>query len=219
MNIGHNTESGQRLQSFVERVERLRSEKKQITTDEAAVLAEAKADGYFPAAIKHVCKVRAMKPQDRQEAESIIDNYMHALGMEIDTPLFRHVSTMTVDRTSREAVIEALKAFVPDNGSIVVEAGGKPVKLTRDQDGHVTVSDVIEQPKRQDHTSTVTPNRPEPPSVDASGAEDLGRTAFKANEPIISNPFPFGDARRGRWDAGWRKESGGDGMGPDRGDD
>jgi uncharacterized protein (UPF0335 family) len=217
--IGHNTESGQQLQTYVERVERLRTEKKQITTDEAAVLAEAKANGFVPSAIKHVCKVRAMKPQDRQEAEAIIDTYMHAMGMAMDTPLFRHVSTMTVDRTSRDSVIEALKAFVPDNGSIVVEAGGKPVKLTRDRDGNVTVVDVVEQKPRPSTSSTVTPNRPDPPSCDADGAEDLGRSSFKANEPIISNPFPFGDARRGRWDAGWRKESGGDGMGPDRGDD
>lgn len=53
------------------------------------------------------------------------------------------------------------------------------------------------------------------PDVDPDGAEALGRQAFKDNEPIIANPFPFGDGRRGRWDSGWRKESGTDGMGPD----
>jgi hypothetical protein len=57
--------------------------------------------------------------------------------------------------------------------------------------------------------------KPEPPAVDADGAEVLGRDAFGSNQPIITNPFPFGDPRRPRWDAGWRKASGTDGMGPD----
>jgi hypothetical protein len=52
--------------------------------------------------------------------------------------------------------------------------------------------------------------------VDGYGAELLGREAFKADEPIIKNPFPFGDERRPRWDEGWRKESGTDGMGPSK---
>jgi hypothetical protein len=43
----------------------------------------------------------------------------------------------------------------------------------------------------------------------------LGGEAFAANQPIIVNPFPFGDGRRAKWDLGWRKASGTDGMGPD----
>lgn len=214
MNLGHNTESSQILSTFVERVEGLRSQKKQITDDEGAVMAEAKAQGFVPAAIRHVIKLRAMKPSDRQEAEAIVDTYLHALGMAADTPLFKHVGMMDVDKASRDSVIEALKNFVPDNGAITVEAGGRPVRMVRDKDGNVTVSEVIEQPKRSDPPSSVTPQRAAPPSCDADGAEALGREAYKADEPIINNPFPFGDARRPRWDAGWRKESGTDGMGP-----
>lgn len=216
MNIGRNTASGQALQAFVERVESIRADKKLLTEHEAAVLADAKAQGFIPAAIRHVVKLRAMKPQARQEAEAIIDTYLHAIGMAPDTPLFRQVSMMNVDTAAREEVIEALKRFVPDNGSITVEAGGRPVRLTRDAKGEVEAREVVDTPKPAPMQSTTSaPARPAPPDVDGDGAEQLGRDAFASNQPIISNPFPFGDERRPRFDLGWRKASGTDGMGPD----
>ena len=137
----------------------------------------------------------------------------------VDAPLFRQVGRMSVDIISRESVIEAMKAFVPQNGSITVEAGGKPVKLTRDKDGEVTVIDVVEPPPKPAAAPNAAPKGMQaepPPDVDAFGAEALGRQAFRDNAPIITNPFPFGDVRRPRWDEGWRLESGSDGMGGDR---
>lgn len=216
MVLGRNTVSGEQLTRFVERVEALRSSKKQLSEDEALVMAEAKAGGFVPAAIRHVLKVRAMKPTDRQEAEAIVDGYLHALGMASDTPLFRRVGLMDVDITARESVIEALKQFVPENGAITVEAGGRPVRLTRDDTGEVTAAEVVEKPKPPPSTATspAVRERPAPPAVDADEAEAMGVVAFKSNTAIIANPFPFGDARRPRWDAGWRKASGTDGMGP-----
>lgn len=214
MNIGHNTVSGQKLSTFVERVESIKAQKKGLGEQEALILAEAKADGFVPAAIRHVVKLRAMKPHDRQEAEAIIETYLHALGMATDTPLFRQVGLMNVDTASRESVIEALKAFVPANGAITVEAAGKPVKLTRDKDGNVTVSEVIEKPAPA-RSATTSSAKADIPDVSADVAEEMGAQAFRDNSPIIANPFPFGDARRARWDGGWRNESGTDGMGED----
>lgn len=220
--IGHNTVASEQLTSFIERIERNRVDKKACTDLEAAILAEAKSDGFVPSAIKHMVKLRAMKPHQLQEAEGIIDTYRHALGMDSEPPLFRLVNTMNVDTASRESVIESLKQFVPDNGSIIVEAEGKPVRLTRDKDGQVSVSEVVEPPPRaasglSTPRGPAAPAVPEPPQVDADTAEALGRSAYRDNQPIIKNPFPFGDDRRQRWDAGWRAESGSDGMGP--GDD
>lgn len=217
MTVGRNTVSGQQLASYIERIEKIRADKKQLGADEAAVLAEAKSAGFVKPAIQHVVKLRAMKPHERQEAEAIVDTYLHAIGMAADTPLFRQVGLMDVDKASRDEVIEALKRFVPETGSITVEAGGRPVRLTRDKSGEVLVTEVAERPEPAAGPAPRSsgPVRPEAPAVDAEGAEDLGRQAFKDNQPIIANPFPFGDARRGRWDQGWRKESGSDGMGPD----
>lgn len=217
MIMGKNTPSGKMLASFVARIESIRAEKKELSNDEAAIMAEAKAGGFVPAVLRYIVQRRAKKPQDLAEAETIADTYMAALGMANDTPLFRQVGMMSVDVAIRDEVIEALKKFVPANGAIVIEAGGKPVRLMRDETGEVTAHE-IEPPKATAPTApkgATPPARPEPPAVDAAGAEALGRDAFKANQAIIANPFPFGDARRARWDKGWRLESGGDGMGPE----
>lgn len=220
MNLGTNNEAAGRLASFIERIERLRAEKKQLSLDEGAVVAEAKSEGFDGGAIKAVIKIRGMKPHERQESEAILDTYLHAMGLAEEPPLFRQIGLIGADIASRDSVVEAMKALVPENGSITVETkDGRPVRLTRDRDGKVSVTEV-QEPK-----PAATPaaarravvERPEAPDVDADGAEALGREAFRANTPIIQNPFPFADPRRGRWDAGWRRESGGDGMGPDRG--
>lgn len=221
MTLGTNNEAAARLASFIQRIERVRAEKKQLGLDEGSILAEAKSAGYNGGALKAVLKIRGMKPHERQEAEAILDTYLHAMGMASEPPLFRRIGLLGADIASRDSVVEAMKALVPEMGSITVETkDGKPVRLAREKDGTVTVTDVVERPAGP--TPEAGP-RPRPakadvPDVDADGAEALGRMAFKANTAIIANPFPFGDARRGRWDAGWRKESGGDGMGPDRGE-
>lgn len=221
MTIGHNTVSSQRLQAFVERLENIRVNKRQCSLDEAEVLAEAKADGFVPGAIRVILKRRAKKPFEQQEEDAILETYMHAMGMLAEPSLARQVGLIDVDTASRESVIEALKAFVPDSGSITVEAGGKPVRLTRRDDGEVEVREHVEPPTKATGGGAGSPTasmpgsgRAPPPDVDDGGAEDLGREAFRANTPIIANPFPFGDARRARWDEGWRAASGSDGMGP-----
>lgn len=216
MTMGKNTIAGELLRSFVERMENLAAQKKQIGQDEGVVLAEAKAHGLLPSGIRYIIKKRKMKPSDRAEAEALEDMYLHAMGMAADTPLFRTVGLMSVDIASRESVIEAMKKFVPANGSITVEAGGAPVRLTRDKDGVISVTEVVEQPLGdKTQPKKRTPAKQDIPGVDGAGAEQLGREAFRADVPIIANPFPFGDPRRPRWDGGWRAESGGDGMGPE----
>lgn len=226
MNVGRNTAVGKELISIIERVESVMAAKQTMSDDITAILAEAKFRGFVPKAIRHVIKVRAMKPHDRQESEAIIATYMHAIGEESEAPLFRHVNQMAVDITSRDQVAEAMKRFVPSNGSIIIEAGGKGVKLTRDGDGEVTSRDLSApwpdasgaRPAPAPAPKRGSKGPQETPDVDEDGAEALGAEAFKANEPVIRNPFPFGDPRRGRWDAGWRRESGSDGMGPDTDD-
>lgn len=218
MNIGRNTIAAEMLQGYVERLENIAAQKKQLGDDAAVVFADAKANGLIPAAIRFVIKKRKMKPSDRQECEALEDTYLHSMGMATDTPLFRHVNLMTVDITSRENVIEAMKKFVPSNGSIVIEAGGAPVRLTRDKEGNISVTEVIEKPVQQPMPNTgkrQAPPKAEVPDVTADVAESMGRQAFKDDVAIINNPFPFGDARRARWDKGWRDESGSDGMGED----
>lgn len=224
MSMGKNTVAGDRLRSFVERIESLRAQKKQLGQDESAVMAEAKAEGFTPGAIRYVVKVRQEKPHDRQEREAMQDMYLHALGLDTEPPLFRFAGLAAIDTSVREQVIERMREFVPSHGEghIEVTWAGKTYRLTRDRAGNVSVSEMVAAKKANREPRDVVPENPnrEPvPEVDEDGAEALGRKYARENRPVIDNPFPFGDKRRGRFDEGWRKETGGDGMGPDEGDD
>lgn len=214
-----NSVAGEELRGYIERIERLREEKKELAEDEKLVMAEAKNAGFDTKMIRHCIKVRAAKPSDVEEARALEDLYLSALGMRSELPLFRSIDLMNVDVTAKEQVVEALKQFVPSSGAIVIEAGGTPLRLQRDETGEVTITEVVEKPKREGGGEPSTKPSRKPlaniPECSADEAEALGRDAAKADVPIIQNPFPFGDARRPRWDLGWRKEAGNDGMGPD----
>tara|TARA_R100001129_G_scaffold184149_2_gene168338 strand:+ start:100 stop:336 length:237 start_codon:yes stop_codon:yes gene_type:complete len=70
-----------RLRLLIERIERLEEEKKGISDDIRDVYAEAKAVGYDPKIMREVVRLRAMKPDDRNEREIILDTYKAALGI------------------------------------------------------------------------------------------------------------------------------------------
>ena len=80
--------AGDQLRAFVERVERLREERKAIDDDIKEVFSEAKGSGFSVPAIKHILKVRAEDQNERAEFEAVVDMYMAALGMiEAEAPL------------------------------------------------------------------------------------------------------------------------------------
>ncbi len=69
------------LKSIIERIERLEEEKKQTSDDIADVYAEAKGNGFDVKALRTIVRLRKQDPNDRQEAETILETYMQALGM------------------------------------------------------------------------------------------------------------------------------------------
>ncbi|RWO57163.1 DUF2312 domain-containing protein [Mesorhizobium sp.] len=69
------------LRAFIERIERLEEEKKTIADDIGEVYAEAKGTGFDVPAIRQIVALRRKNPAERQEAETILDLYMAALGM------------------------------------------------------------------------------------------------------------------------------------------
>lgn len=69
-----------RLQSIVERIEKLEEERRAIGADIKDVYSEAKGVGYDVKTLRRVIKARAQDPADRAEEESLFDVYMHALG-------------------------------------------------------------------------------------------------------------------------------------------
>ncbi|MCJ8324858.1 MAG: DUF2312 domain-containing protein [Hyphomicrobiales bacterium] len=70
-----------RLKSFIERAERLETEKKAITDDMKEVFAEAKGEGFDIKVIRMIIKIRKQDSNERAEQEAILDLYLHALGM------------------------------------------------------------------------------------------------------------------------------------------
>jgi uncharacterized protein (UPF0335 family) len=69
------------LKSIVERVERLEEEKKTISDDIRDVYAEAKGNGYNVKAIRAIVRIRKQDADERAEFETILETYMHALGI------------------------------------------------------------------------------------------------------------------------------------------
>jgi uncharacterized protein (UPF0335 family) len=69
------------LKAFVERVERLEEEKKAIADDVRDVYAEAKANGFDTKALRAIVRLRKLDADERREQETILETYMHALGM------------------------------------------------------------------------------------------------------------------------------------------
>lgn len=73
--------NAERLQSFVERIERLEEEKKAIGGDVRDIYSEAKGVGYDVKTIRKVVAERKIDAADRDEQEALLDTYRHALGM------------------------------------------------------------------------------------------------------------------------------------------
>ena len=71
----------EKLRLTVERIERLEEEKKGIADDVRDVYAEAKAVGYDTKIMRQVIRLRAMKPDERSEQETILEMYKAALGI------------------------------------------------------------------------------------------------------------------------------------------
>ena len=73
--------AGERLKSFIERIERLEEEKKALAEDIKEVYAEAKGVGFDTKIMRQVIKIRKMDQNDMDEQEALLDIYKRALGM------------------------------------------------------------------------------------------------------------------------------------------
>lgn len=83
--IGHNSSvggiAGDRLRSFIERIERLEEEKKALAKDIKEVYAEAKGTGFDTKIMRQIIRLRRMDKDDLDEQEALLDVYRRALGM------------------------------------------------------------------------------------------------------------------------------------------
>lgn len=73
--------AGQRLRSFIERIERLEEEKAAFAEDIKEVYAEAKGVGFDAKTMRKVIGLRKLDAEKRREADELLDLYKSAIGM------------------------------------------------------------------------------------------------------------------------------------------
>jgi uncharacterized protein (UPF0335 family) len=79
MEAGHN--SNAQLKAITDRINRLEDDKKAIANDISDVYAEAKGNGYNPAALRVIVRKQRQDAKKAAELEAEVDIMMAALGM------------------------------------------------------------------------------------------------------------------------------------------
>lgn len=74
--------AGQRLTSFIERVERLNAEIDATKEDVKEIYSEIKGVGFDVVAVRKIVAMRKIDKQKRDEQDEILSLYLSAIGME-----------------------------------------------------------------------------------------------------------------------------------------
>ena len=72
--------AGEKLEAFLQRMERLETEKADLSADIREVYSEAKGDGFDTKIMRQVIKLRKLEEPDRKEQDEILDLYRQATG-------------------------------------------------------------------------------------------------------------------------------------------
>jgi uncharacterized protein (UPF0335 family) len=71
--------AGNRVRSFVERIEQLEIEIAELNEGKKEVFAEAKGEGFDVKILKEIIKIRKQDKDERDEHETLLDVYMRAM--------------------------------------------------------------------------------------------------------------------------------------------
>jgi uncharacterized protein (UPF0335 family) len=71
--------AGDRIRSFVERIEQIETELKELTEAKKEIFAEAKGEGFDVKVLKEILKLRKQDQDERDEHETLLDVYMRAM--------------------------------------------------------------------------------------------------------------------------------------------
>lgn len=77
-----NAATAGKLKAFIERIEQLEEEKREIAAEVKNIYAEAKANGFEPKIMRKIVAARRQDAETRREHEEIMSVYCRALGME-----------------------------------------------------------------------------------------------------------------------------------------
>jgi uncharacterized protein (UPF0335 family) len=70
---------GDRILSFIERVEQIEEELKALNEGKKEVFSEAKGEGYDVKVLKEILRIRKQDQDERDEQESLLDLYLRAI--------------------------------------------------------------------------------------------------------------------------------------------
>jgi len=70
---------GDRIRSFIERIEHIDVEIKALNEGKKEVLSEAKAEGFDVKVLKEILRLRKQDKDERDEHESLLDLYLRAM--------------------------------------------------------------------------------------------------------------------------------------------
>lgn len=75
--------AGDRIRSFVERVEQIDEELKALAEGKKEVFAEAKNEGFDVKILREIIKLRKQDEDEREEQETLLDVYMRAMSEDV----------------------------------------------------------------------------------------------------------------------------------------
>jgi uncharacterized protein (UPF0335 family) len=70
-----------KLKQYIEKIENLETEKSEVLEYISDVYRQAKSDGFDPAIMRKVIRLKKMKTEDRETQDMLLDTYMSALGL------------------------------------------------------------------------------------------------------------------------------------------
>ena len=79
--------AGDRIRSFVERIEQLEAEIQELTEQKKEVFTEAKGEGFDVKVLKETIKLRKQDKDERDEHETLLDVYMRAMESAEPAPM------------------------------------------------------------------------------------------------------------------------------------
>jgi uncharacterized protein (UPF0335 family) len=81
--------AGDRTRSFVERIEQIETEPKELTETKKEIFSEVKGEGFDVKVLKKIIKLRKQDQEERDEHETLLDVYMRAMGEADAAPIAR----------------------------------------------------------------------------------------------------------------------------------
>lgn len=74
--------SAEKLSGYMERIERLEEERRELGADIREIYAEAKGNGFDTKVMRQILRLKRLTAADRAESEFLRDSYKKLLGIE-----------------------------------------------------------------------------------------------------------------------------------------